>query len=544
MQRRKYSLIKQPVTTVAGLDDVTITAAAAGDVLVNNGSVWVDATVSQMLDYLGTEAQGDIIYRGASGWALLPAGTSGQFLKTLGAGANPTWDTVSGSVATDAIWDAKGDLAVGTGANTASKLTLGTDGYVLTADSAQATGVKWAAAGGVSDGDKGDISVSSSGAVWTIDNDVVTYAKMQNVSATSRILGRKTAAAGDVEECTLSEVLDMVGSAAQGDILYRGASGWTRLGAGTNGHFLKTQGAGADPVWAAASGSGSVATDAIWDAKGDLAVGTGADTAAKLTAGTNGQVLQADSGESSGLKWVDHPGRAALLAAEITADSPMAYWKCDETSGTTLDNAQGTAAYDLTLSGTYTLSYTYLLPGDTTKYLALLGTAAYAGVSGSLGFTPPINGDWTVECVILPKNYTANGNRIFAIAGVGETEATNYQMYVFTNTDGTLGAFWEHSAGTNVSIASGVNIRRGEAVHLAFTKDGTGNTVTFFINGRKVGIVSYANEPTGGSGSMLTRIGNDGTGSSDPMTIGHVAVYNSVLSDARIRAHALAAGLH
>lgn len=53
-----------------------------------------------------------------------------------------------GSVATDAIWDAKGDLAVGTGANTASKLTLGTDGHVLTADSAQATGVKWAAGGG------------------------------------------------------------------------------------------------------------------------------------------------------------------------------------------------------------------------------------------------------------------------------------------------------------------------------------------------------------------------------------------------------------
>jgi hypothetical protein len=54
------------------------------------------------------------------------------------------------------------------------------------------------------DGDKGDITVSASGATWTIDNDAVTYAKIQNVSATDRILGRSTAGAGDIEEivCT------------------------------------------------------------------------------------------------------------------------------------------------------------------------------------------------------------------------------------------------------------------------------------------------------------------------------------------------------
>ncbi len=68
--------------------------------------------------------------------------------------------------------------------------------------------------GGLSDGDKGDITVSSGGAVWNIDagvvgtteiaDDAVTYAKIQNVSATDRILGRSTAGAGNVEEivCT------------------------------------------------------------------------------------------------------------------------------------------------------------------------------------------------------------------------------------------------------------------------------------------------------------------------------------------------------
>lgn len=67
--------------------------------------------------------------------------------------------------------------------------------------------------GGVSDGDKGDITVSASGATWTVDNDAVTYAKMQNVSAASRLLGRGSAAgAGDPEEITLGSGLSMSGT--------------------------------------------------------------------------------------------------------------------------------------------------------------------------------------------------------------------------------------------------------------------------------------------------------------------------------------------
>ena len=53
--------------------------------------------------------------------------------------------TVTNSMAT-AI-DAKGDLVAGTGADTFAKLTVGANGTILTADSAEATGLKWAAAG-------------------------------------------------------------------------------------------------------------------------------------------------------------------------------------------------------------------------------------------------------------------------------------------------------------------------------------------------------------------------------------------------------------
>jgi hypothetical protein len=44
----------------------------------------------------------------------------------------------------ETIFDAKGDILVGTAADTVGKLTLGTNGYVLTADSSTATGLKWA----------------------------------------------------------------------------------------------------------------------------------------------------------------------------------------------------------------------------------------------------------------------------------------------------------------------------------------------------------------------------------------------------------------
>ena len=77
---------------------------------------------------------------------------------------------------------------------------------------------------------------------WNENHDIA-------MAATAKIIGRKTAGAGAAEELSLSEVLDLIGSAAQGDILYRGASAWARLPAGTAGQVLQTAGAGANPAW-------------------------------------------------------------------------------------------------------------------------------------------------------------------------------------------------------------------------------------------------------------------------------------------------------
>lgn len=86
----------------------------------------------------------------------------------------------------------------------------------------------------------------------------VTYSSIQNVSATARLLGRKTAGAGVVEELSLTELLDLIGSAAQGDILYRGATTWAKLPAGTSGQVLQTNGSAANPTWVTPTGGGSV----------------------------------------------------------------------------------------------------------------------------------------------------------------------------------------------------------------------------------------------------------------------------------------------
>jgi hypothetical protein len=77
-------------------------------------------------------------------------------------------------------------------------------------DGSTAGGIK--ITGGLADGDKGDITVSSSGATWTIDNDAVSFAKMQNVSAASKLLGRGDSGSGDVQEITLGDGLTMTGT--------------------------------------------------------------------------------------------------------------------------------------------------------------------------------------------------------------------------------------------------------------------------------------------------------------------------------------------
>jgi len=70
-------------------------------------------------------------------------------------------------------------------------------------------------------------------------------------------------------------------------------------------------------LWKKLAYEDDVITKALMTAKGDLLAASAASTPAALPVGTNGQVLTADSGETTGIKW------AATGAGDFLADGSV-----------------------------------------------------------------------------------------------------------------------------------------------------------------------------------------------------------------------------
>lgn len=85
--------------------DTTISRAAAGVIAVEGNRVPSPAS----------QANGDILYRGATNWERLAAGTSGQVLQTNGAGAAPSWVTASSSAAVTTYTSGSGNWTIPSG---------------------------------------------------------------------------------------------------------------------------------------------------------------------------------------------------------------------------------------------------------------------------------------------------------------------------------------------------------------------------------------------------------------------------------------------
>lgn len=78
-------------------------------------------------------------------------------------------------------------------------------GVTVTDDAGNDATVVTISTAGVSDGDKGDITVSGSGATWTIDNQAVTRSKLEHIQE-DHFLGRHAAGTGDVQEVSPAQV--------------------------------------------------------------------------------------------------------------------------------------------------------------------------------------------------------------------------------------------------------------------------------------------------------------------------------------------------
>jgi hypothetical protein len=158
-------------TSLSGLDDnsVSLVYSVGYEAVYQNGVL-----LSRGNDYTATN--GTTI-------TLTTATVAGDIIEIFANQTIPLTDTYSQTVANSlfvnqATFDAKGDLIAGTADNAYSRLAVGANNTVLTADSSTATGLKWAAvsAGGMTLINTGGTTLS--GATTTISSIPGTYEKL------------------------------------------------------------------------------------------------------------------------------------------------------------------------------------------------------------------------------------------------------------------------------------------------------------------------------------------------------------------------------
>lgn len=184
-------------------DNVTHGSVTSSAYILGSGGIITDAGTARTLS-ASDNGKTIVFTSGSAITVTVPAGLGAAFsCGFIQAGAGAITFSASGTTLN----------AVGGLLTTSSQHSLA----AVLATAANVFNVAIGGGAGVSDGDKGDITVSAGGATYTIDNDAVTYAKLQNASAGNVFLGRPAGTAGDYSEVPIG-ASQLAGRGATGDL--------------------------------------------------------------------------------------------------------------------------------------------------------------------------------------------------------------------------------------------------------------------------------------------------------------------------------------
>jgi hypothetical protein len=205
---------------------------------------------------------GMIPFRGQTTWQGLAPGTNGQVLVSGGVGANPTWQTITGTGTVTSVAASGGTTGLsftGSPITGAGTLTLGgvlvpANGGTGAAGSANTVFISngsvgsWGTIGSASITDNSIVNadINTSAAI-----DVSKLATQPTMTVVANVTGGTAAPTTP----TVTNLLDNAFGSSQGMILYRSASGWTALPPGNSGEFLRTNGTSSNIQWQAVSGA-------------------------------------------------------------------------------------------------------------------------------------------------------------------------------------------------------------------------------------------------------------------------------------------------